>query len=392
MGYTKYFNSESEFTSYSEFEYPFLGYIADTGETVIATKEGNFSRFNSEPHVCKGGSIDPINDSTLNAKSYGVMWYDDEVFYDPNNLYQLGDNYNDLEIHESLKRVAYNVNTKEVRALDENNIDPATITSDEDVMVEVPAFYGRSWKWADADGRTVNVVRISTQALDDTWQAIPHCYISAWPTTGGARTQVAVLDGSTGTYDKTYHTNVSLADARTYLTDNQVILYYDLYKWVLYWLPVIEFKTFATTREYAWDKTNSVWTTDIVEGVTVTPVEGTTNVYTISGSMGMGLVNHPNGSTNVTPPGATLCLGNRTGKVVLSETGHDVVPGPVCAYSWRGFENACGDIYTWLDGFITADDMRVYCANSIETLKLPLLDESDAPILANMINSLNKFI
>lgn len=135
-------------------------------------------------------------------------------------------------------------------------------------------------------------------------------------------------------------------------------MYYDLYKWLFIWLPVIEFGTFATTREYKatnldLENMSATYTNEYVPEITVTPGEQE-GVFYLEGTMGFGLVNHPDAGYNVTPPGLTMRLGNRTGKVVLTDTGVEgVVEGPCCAYSWRGFENVAGDILQLVDGFIT---------------------------------------
>ena len=88
--------------------------------------------------------------------------------------------------------------------------------------------------------------------------------------------------------------------------------------------------------------------------------------------MGFGLINHPAAGYNVTPPGLTMCVGNRTGKVVLTDTGVEgVVEGPCCAYSWRGFENVAGDIAQWVDGYITLgteEGNKLYIAKDTDLL------------------------
>ena len=284
---------------------------------------------------------DPINDSYLNSISYGVYWKDEDIVASADNMTKIG--MSGLPIHNKLIRGLYDGSTFTV-ITDFNNVE---VAGNQTVVVEVPRFYGRSWQY---DG--TNVVRISETKVDDTWCEIPHCYVNAWCNTTGARATVMSEGGS-------YLSGVSLAEARSISNAaNGVTMYYDLYKWLFIWLPVIEFGTFATTREYKvtnldLENMSCTYTNEYVPEITVTPGEQE-GVFYLEGTMGFGLVNHPTGDYNVTPPGLTICLGNRTGKVVLTDTGIEgVVEGPCCAYSWRGFENVAGDILQWVDGYIT---------------------------------------
>lgn len=340
--------------------------------------------------------IDPINDARLNAKSYGVWWKTNDIVSSADNITQIGDGIATLPIHNKLKRVAYNHADNTTRYLNETDASAETIADDESVMVEVPEFYGRSWKYIDAEGHTINVVRVSEEKIDETWYKIPHCYISAWCNTGLNGAGAATCRPYDGTNVTEYLADISLIDARAAsVTADGVTLYYDLYKWVMYWLPIIEFGTFAITREYKFnpdydeameDESTLVWTTDYLDTVKVTDLNGNVqvsasnaevdSVYLLEGTMGFGLINTSDQTYNVTPPGKTLCLGNRTGKVVIAASSETCVPGPVCAYSWRGFENVSGDIAQWLDGFITCPNDEngggLYLTDTKETLSLPL--------------------
>ena len=319
---------------------------------------------------------DPINDSTLNAKSYGVWWTDSDIVASADNMTKIG--MSGLPIHNKLRRGI--LNTSGFTPI----TDFSNVTVDEysTVVVEVPTFYGRSWQY-EKDGTTYNVVRISEEKIDDTWYEISHCYVNAWCNTYGPQ---AGVGGS-------YQTSVSLIQAREYSNSaGGVTMYYDLYKWLFIWLPVIEFGTFATTREYKYtwteDPTAGTYTNEYIDEVTVTDINGN-RVYTgdanvgdifyIEGSIGNGLNNHPEGGYNVTTPGATLCLGNRTGKVVLTAEGvPGAVEGPCCAYSWRGFENVAGDIAQWIDGFITLgteEGNMIYTTDSTSLLQQSLTDD-----------------
>ena len=284
---------------------------------------------------------DPITDSYLNSISYGVYWKDEDIVASADNMTKIG--MSGLPIHNKLIRGLYDGNTF-TAITDFSNVE---IADNQTVVVEVPRFYGRSWQY---DG--TNVVRISETKVDDTWCEIPHCYVNAWCNTTGARATIMSEGGN-------YLTEVSLTEARAISNAaNGVTMYYDLYKWLFIWLPVIEFGTFATTREYKVTNLNletmsGTYTNEYVPEITVTPGEQE-GVFYLEGTMGFGLVNHPDAGYNVTPPGLTICLGNRTGKVILTDTGVEgVVEGPCCAYSWRGFENVAGDISQWVDGYIT---------------------------------------
>lgn len=284
---------------------------------------------------------DPITDSYLNSISYGVYWKDEDIVASADNMTKIG--MSGLPIHNKLIRGLYDGNTF-TAITDFSNVE---VADNQTVVVEVPRFYGRSWQY---DG--TNVVRISETKVDDTWCEIPHCYVNAWCNTTGARATIMSEGGN-------YLTNVSLTEARAISNAaNGVTMYYDLYKWLFIWLPVIEFGTFATTREYKatnldMENMSATYTNEYVPDITVTPGEQE-GVFYLEGTMGFGLVNHPDAGYNVTPPGLTMRLGNRTGKVVLTDTGVEgVVEGPCCAYSWRGFENVAGDIIQLVDGFIT---------------------------------------
>ena len=308
---------------------PFVGYL-----------KGEGVKFTELPNVGPTDG-DPITDSYLNSISYGVYWTDEDIAASADNMTKIG--MNGLPIHNKLIRGLYDGNTF-TAITDFSNVE---VADNQTVVVEVPRFYGRSWQY---DG--TNVVRISETKVDDTWCEIPHCYVNAWCNTTGARATIMSEGGN-------YLTEVSLTEARAISNAaNGVTMYYDLYKWLFIWLPVIEFGTFATTREYKvtnldLENMSGTYTNEYVPEITVTPGEQE-GVFYLEGTMGFGLVNHPDAGYNVTPPGLTMRLGNRTGKVVLTDTGVEgVVEGPCCAYSWRGFENVAGDILQWVDGFIT---------------------------------------
>ena len=344
--------------------WPYIGYSPTEGV-----------KFTELPNVGPTDG-DPITDSYLNSISYGVYWKDEDIVASADNMTKIG--MSGLPIHNKLIRGLYDGNTF-TAITDFSNVE---VADNQTVVVEVPTFYGRSWQY-EKDGTTYNVVRISEEKIDDTWYEISHCYVNAWCNTNGPQ---AGIGGK-------YQVSTSLIDARWQSASvGGVTMYYDLYKWLFIWLPVIEFGTFATTREYKYtwteDPTADAYTNEYIDEVTVTDVNGnrvytgTANVgdiFYLEGTMGNGLNNHPKGNYNVTTPGATLCLGNRTGKVVITTEGvPGEIEGPCCAYSWRGFENVAGDIAQWIDGFITLgteEGNMIYITDSTSLLQQSLTDD-----------------
>lgn len=334
-------------------------------------------------------TVDPITDPTLNEKSYGVWWKTSDIAISADNMTKIGVLHNSLPIHNKLKRVKYIHSTGEVEYLPDG-----AVTSDEELgnlcdtldstdrsewslMVEVPHFYGRSWKYCDATGETISVVRISEEKIDDSWAEIPHCYISAFFNTY-TETDDGLMVARCWPEESPFEGRLLECREKS-VAAGGVNLYYELYKWIFIWLPVIEFGTFATTREYvaggtesgnAWDiyYTNrylpTVTATNIVGDRQLTcedlPEDATMEdmVVLLDGTMGLGMCND---TSNNSCNGYTLALGNQTGKVILGSSNCNSIEAPICVYSWRGFENVSGFRQMFLDGFFTARFNDVHC-------------------------------
>lgn len=229
-------------------------------------------------------------------------------------------------------------------------------------------FYGKSGsngnkKW----------VRISTVKIDDSWFEIPRMLIDAYrctvDTTDSSspkavsvmNTTAAFRGGSNNSINDAYldtdafrtmlgkpRTNISRATMRTYAKNaNSELMCYEWYKWILYWLPVIEYATFNMQKAV-----NSQLTSDgyrqggLGKGLTTTDWNQWTKY---------------NGNTPYTPCGYTNELGNQSGDKDLvipafeydnSGTTVSVTSRTVKVNRYRGFENIFGDVQTNLDGVI----------------------------------------
>ena len=236
------------------------------------------------------------------------------------------------------------------------------------VRVHSPKFYARSF----VNG-TKRQVRFSTVQIDPTWIEIPEMLIDAYrPTldrTNGASIKlVSVINdsayfrggGNRDAYDAYLATdpartdlgkpvtNMSRATARTYAANaGSELMCYEYYKWVIYWMFVIEYATFNSQAAV---------------NNNLTP-EGYHQ-----GGLGNGMStwnsthwSNYNGYYPITPCGHTNSLGNFSGEVALVvpawsyESGGETVNVPETTYyanRYRGIENPFGDVWTNLDGII----------------------------------------
>lgn len=238
--------------------------------------------------------------------------------------------------------------------------------TDGDVMVHHMKFYGKGI--IDGDYREV---RISTFKIDDTWQEISEGFIGAYrPTTDQTDSANILLrsvvntaaayrgGGNRSAYD-TYltsdvfrtdlgkpRTNMSRATFRTYAKNNSAeLLNLIRYKWILYWLPVIEYATFYMQNTY-----NAELTSDGYH----------------QGGLGAGVTNADwnqwgwyNGNYPLVPCGYTNEFGNYSGvkDMVIPETTTDsgtVTKRTMSVCRYRGIEQPFGDVWTNLDGVILA--------------------------------------
>lgn len=234
--------------------------------------------------------------------------------------------------------------------------------TDGTVRVYVPEFWGKS----EIDGNKRRV-RISTTDLDG-WTHIPAMVIDAYnctvDTTIAAtpkavsviNTSAAFRGGNNKTDYDTYlttdvfrtdlgkpRTNITRAQMRTYARNaGSELLCYEYYKWIMYWLFVIEYATFNSQATY-----NAALTSDGYH----------------QGGLGAGISNMSNQnkynvSCPITPCGYGNSFGNFTGiKEIptLAYTGTDSAnytrPSMYIA-RYRGFENPFGDIWTNLEGIV----------------------------------------
>jgi hypothetical protein len=141
---------------------------------------------------------------------------------------------------------------------------------------------------------------------------------------------------------------MSRATARTYAANaGSELMCYEYYKWVIYWMFVIEYATFNSQAAV---------------NNNLTP-EGYHQ-----GGLGNGMStwnsthwSNYNGYYPITPCGHTNSLGNFSGEVALVvpawsyESGGETVNVPETTYyanRYRGIENPFGDVWTNLDGII----------------------------------------
>lgn len=169
-------------------------------------------------------------------------------------------------------------------------------------------------------------------------------------------------------------TSVTRAAMRTYSANaGKVNLCYEYYKAVFFWLYVIEYGNFNSQAAY-----NSALTSDGYR----------------QGGLGNGLTtrnwsywSYYNGNCAVTPMGYGNGMGNGTGVKSLS-CAMPTASGSTTTQSytfsmprWRGFDNPFGDIWTNLDGFISAHGSAWH---KVYTTKDPDLFGDDATALSGM--------
>lgn len=236
------------------------------------------------------------------------------------------------------------------------------------VRVHSPKFYARSF----ING-TKRQVRFSTVQIDPTWIEIPEMLIDAYRPTIDRTNEaslklVSVVNtspyyrgGSNRTdYDKYLATDPTRSDlgkpvthlpratARTYARNaGSELMCYEYYKWVIYWMFVIEYATFNSQAP-------------VNDNLTAEGYH--------QGGLGQGMsdwyyadLGGYNANNPITPCGATNDLGNFSGEVpiVVPEYSYEdmgsTVTAPEFTYyanRYRGIENPFGDIWTNLDGII----------------------------------------
>ena len=315
-------------------------------------------------------ALDSINSQLLQSKynlAYGVEW--DTTVASP-VLTRIGNSllHKQLPIQSGLRGCVCK-GSQIVYFLDANDWSKkadgtASVLDGTDgtVRVYVPEFWGKS----EIDGNKRRVW-ISTTDLGG-WTHIPAMVIDAYKCTVDTtvtdtpkavsviNTSAAFRGGGNRTDYDTYlttdvfradlgkpRTNISRAQMRTYARNaGSELLCYEYYKWIMYWLFVIEYATFNSQATY-----NAALTSDGYH----------------QGGLGAGISNMSdwdkyNASYPITPCGYGNSLGNFTGiKEIptLAYTGTDSAnytrPSMYIA-RYRGFENPFGDIWTNLEGIV----------------------------------------
>lgn len=290
--------------------------------------------------------------------SYGVEW--DITVSDP-DLTRIG---NPL-LHKSLPVQSQLRGCVAVGSAIKYYLDPNDWSKKEDgtasvldgtdgtVRVHVPRFYGKS----EIDGNKRRV-RISTTQIDSSYTEIPEMLIDAYratvDTTEGSTDTTAKLvsvvnttaqfrgGNNTSDYDQYLssdryrtmlgkpRTNLNRATARKYARNaGSELLNYEYYKWVLYWLPVIEYATFNMQQNF-----NNTLTADGYH----------------QGGLGTGITNMDGNcwskmflSTPIVPCGYANDLGNFTGSKELTTSSYEYTATlKTTMESWSNISNGTG--------------------------------------------------
>lgn len=226
--------------------------------------------------------LDEMQKGMEDVCAYGVEW--DSTVADP-TLTRIGN----LTLHKSLPiqsqlkgcvanggTINYYLNPDDWSKKEDGT--PSVLDgTDGTVRVEVPRFWGKS-----GVAGTKRWVKISTVYIDDTWTEIPAMLIDAYRSTTDntvtatpklvsvVNTTTAFRGGGNRTAYDTYletdpirtdlgkpRTAMSRATARTWATNaGSELLCYEYYKWVMFWLPVIEYATFNMQASFNADLTS----------------------------------------------------------------------------------------------------------------------------------------
>ena len=319
-------------------------------------------------------------DNIKNILAYGVQW--DTTKSTP-DCTRIGNPelHRTLPIQESLKgcifkdgEVKYYLDPTDWTKKADGSGDALLDGTDGDVMVHHMKFYG----FSEADGN-LRRVWISTFRISDDWQEIPEGVVSAYRLTTDAsdsskilgrsvvNTTTAFRGGGNRSANDTYldtdpfrsdlgkpRTNISRSTFRTYARNNNLeLLDYETYKWVFFWLPVIEYSTFDMQRAF-----NANLTTGGLHQGGLGP--GVTNCdWNKWGSF--------NGQCPIVPCGYTNEFGNQSGVKDYTFPVIDNVTNPATSIQvnrYRGIEQPFGDVWTNLDGvisqYLTTDTLRHY--------------------------------
>ena len=319
-------------------------------------------------------------DNIKNILAYGVQW--DTTKSTP-DCTRIGNPelHRTLPIQESLKgcifkdgEVKYYLDPTDWTKKADGSGNALLDGTDGDVMVHHMRFYG----YSEADG-DLRRVWISTFKISDDWQEIPEGVVSAYRLTTDTsdsskvlgrsviNTTTAFRGGGNRTANDAYldtdpfrsdlgkpRTNINRGTFRTYVRNNNLeLLDYETYKWVFFWLPVIEYSTFDMQRAF-----NASLTTGGLHQGGLGP--GVTNVdYNRWESY--------NGRYPIVPCGYTNEFGNQSGVKDYTFPIIDGTTDPATSIQvnrYRGIEQPFGDVWTNLDGvlsqYLTTDTLRHY--------------------------------
>ena len=370
---------------------PVQNKVINTALTAAATTAANALKAhtdNTKIHVPTDGTVGQVlmsngdgsakwaNAELVDLLSYGIEW--DHTTGSNPNCTRIGNPllHKSLPIQSALRgcvanggKINYYLNADNWAYM-EDGVTPSVLDGSEGtVRVDTGAkFYGKSWTVGNK-----RQVRISTVQIDSTWTEIPRLLIDAYRSTvdtTDAATPKAVSvvnttaafrggnnDASKDAYIDTDifrtqlgkpRTNLSRATMRAYAKNaGSTMLCYEWYKWVLYWLPIIEYATFNMQQSFNAAPTAEGYKQGgLGAGVT---------------TMGSDNWNKYNGYYPLTPCGYANSLGNHTGIVTFTTPADEVAGVTAVTHSiarWRGIENIFGDIWTNLDGIILQNDVN----------------------------------
>lgn len=319
-------------------------------------------------------------DNIKNILAYGVQW--DTTKSTP-DCTRIGNPelHRTLPIQESLKgcifkdgEVKYYLDPTDWTKKADGSGNALLDGTDGDVMVHHMKFYG----YSEADG-DLRRVWISTFKISDDWQEIPEGVVSAYRLTTDAsdsskvlgrsviNTTTAFRGGGNRTANDTYldtdpfrsdlgkpRTSIARSTFRTYVRNNNLeLLDYETYKWVFFWLPVIEYSTFDMQRAFnASLTTGGLHQGGLGPGVTTVQWDKWTSY---------------NGNYPIVPCGYTNEFGNQSGVKDYTFPIIDGTTNPATSIQvnrYRGIEQPFGDVWTNLDGvlsqYLTTDALRHY--------------------------------
>lgn len=317
--------------------------------------------------------LDNLSDPK-NLLAYGVEW-------DSTNSSPVLTRIGNMSLHKSLpiqsalrgcvcqgKRIMYYLDPNDW-SKKADGTDSRLDGYDGTVQVEVPEFY----LWSETEG-TKSKVYVSTQKVVPYAIRIPHMLVDAYRSTVlnevpkdmgylstlQVNSAISVVNtssycrgGNNSSSSDTYlesdkfrtnlgkpRTNTSRANFRTYAKNaGKMLLTYEYYKSIFYWLYVIEYANFNSQANYVEDLTEDGYRQGGLGNGVTTWSDTVWNTY--------------NGKCPITPCGYCNEFGNFTGikdLVIPASDGISTVTFKVPR--WRGFDNVFGDIWINLDGIL----------------------------------------